>query len=274
MIQLVTSNAVEALADALADRVAAARSSLFDPVDVVVPNALVETFVKQRLARRLGIAAHVRAGRLRAFLRDAARASVPGARIVDRDVIEGELLALFHDPSRSASGALEPVRIYMGAGEGDPHRRDRRRAQLAGKLADLFEEYAYSRPAMLAAWRAGELAPGLDENLQRWQREAWLALFGRGAPLAPPRALTLPNLFAEVRADNLHVPPLHVFGISYVARLYRTISRRSAVSPPFTSTRSTPVVSSGKTSTYPVGGEPAARRRRRAAKGRQRRPGS
>jgi exodeoxyribonuclease V gamma subunit len=233
MIRLCTSNAVEALAEALADRVAATRTSLFEPVEVVVPNGLVETFVKQRLAHRLGVAANVRAGRLRGFLRDVARASAPEARIIDRDAIEGELLALLHDPRRVSLAALEPARAYVEAAGDDPPGRDRRRVQLAAKLADLFEEYAYSRPALLAAWRTGRLAPGLDDDLQRWQREAWLALFGQGGPLAGPNALTLPDFFTGVSAEALRAPPVHVFGISYVARLYRSIfaslARASAV---------------------------------------------
>ena len=50
MIRLSTSNRLEALADALADDVAATGRSLFDPVELVVPNRLVEGFVKRRLA--------------------------------------------------------------------------------------------------------------------------------------------------------------------------------------------------------------------------------
>jgi len=224
VIRLATSNRLEALADALADDVAATGRTLYDQVELVVPNRLVEGFVKRKLAVRLGVAANVRARTLGAFLRDAAARIAPEVRIADRDAIEGELLALFHDPRRSGGPRAElgPVDAYLASAD-DAEGRDRRRVQLAGKLADLFDAYAFSRPEMLAAWRRGSLAPDVDPDAQRWQRELWLALHGRGGPLAPPAARTLPDLFAERPAPALAGLSVFVFGISYVARLYRTI---------------------------------------------------
>lgn len=249
MIRLCYSNQIEALLDALAAEIAQERRSVFDPISLVVPNPLLSHFVKQGLARRLGIAANIEVAFLRGFLSKVAEASAPERPIASRDVIEGELLALFHDSRRLASRDLEAVRAYISAQEagatasarestGDrraPEQtnddeplmeegRDRRRVQLAATLAGLFDEYAFSRPEMLAAWRAGALVAGVDEPLQRWQRELWLALFGRTGTLAARGATSLPDLFATVPAAALRVPArVHVFGISYVARLYRQI---------------------------------------------------
>ena len=227
MIRLVYSNRLEALLDALADNVAATQATLFDPLPLVVPNPFVESIVKQALARRLGIAAHVEARFLRGFLGEVARATAPALRIVDRDAIEGELLALLHDPARLASRDLAAVRNYLGGDgvdEGGGQALDRRRAQLAAAIAELFDAYAYSRPEMLAAWRQGALVAGVDEPVQRWQRELWLALFGRAGAFAPDAALTLPDFFARTPTDTLRPPAAaHVFGISFVARLYRSI---------------------------------------------------
>ena len=152
------------------------------------------------------------------------RRARPGLHIVDRDTIEGELLALFHDGRRLASADLAPVRGYLVPDDPDRPALDRRRAQLAAQLAELFDEYAYSRPEMLAAWRKGGLIAGWDEPLQRWQRDLWLALFGRGGTLADPDRATLPDFFARTAPGELRVSgPAHVFGISFVARLYRSI---------------------------------------------------
>ena len=105
------------------------------------------------LARRRGIAAHVESYFLNGFLREVAEASAPGLHIVDRDTIEGELLALFHDGRRLASADLAPVRGYLVPDDADRPALDRRRAQLAAPIAELFDEYAYSRPEMLDVWR-------------------------------------------------------------------------------------------------------------------------
>jgi exodeoxyribonuclease V gamma subunit len=232
VIRLCYSNRTEALCEALAENLGAGRSSLFDPIHLVVPNPLVESYVKQSLARRLGIAAHIETRFLRGFLRDIAVASAPEILIVDRDLVEGELLALFADPGRLASRELEAVRGYLMAPAGeaaadDPDHDeglDRRRVQLAAQVAALFDEYAFSRPEMLAAWRVGGLVPGLDEPLQRWQRELWLALHGRGGAFSAGKGMTLPDFFREVPPEDLRPPAAaHLFGISYVARLYRSI---------------------------------------------------
>ena len=109
MIRFCCSNRLEALVEALAATVGAGRTSLFDPVTLVVPNPLVEGYVKQGLARRLGIAANVQTRFLRGFLRDVAAKSAPDATIVDRDLMEGALLALFHDQGWLNGPELGPV---------------------------------------------------------------------------------------------------------------------------------------------------------------------
>ncbi len=226
MIRFCCSNRLEALVEALADAVGAGRTSLFDPVTLVVPNALVEGYVKQGLARRLGIAAHIETGFLRGFLRKVAASSAPDAVIADRDLLEGALLELFHDQGWLGGPELGPVRDYLGGGGGalDADARDRKRVQLAAELAALYDEYAFSRPEMLAAWREGGLAPEADTALQRWQREIWLALHGPGGLFAARGVVTLPDFFARTPVAALRPPPaVHLFGISYVARLYGAI---------------------------------------------------
>ena len=226
MIRFWCSNGLEALVEALADTVGAGRTSLFDPLTLVVPNTLVEGYVKQGLARRLGIAAHIETGFLRGFLRKVAAASAPDTVIADRDLLEGALLELFHDPGWLSAPELAPVREYLG-GEGgalDTDARDRKRVQLAAELAALFDEYAFSRPEMLSAWREGALVAEAAPATQRWQREIWLALEGPGGRFERRGVVTLPDFFARTKVEALRPPPaVHLFGISYVARLYGAI---------------------------------------------------
>ena len=228
MIRFCCSNRLEALVEALAGTVGAGRTSLFDPVNLVVPNTLVEGYVKQGLARRLGIAANVESRFLRSFLRQVAADSAPdapdatGTMIVDRDLIEGALLGLFHDFAWLNGPELGPVRDYLQGADGDA--LDRKRVQLAAELAALFDEYAFSRPEMLAAWREGALVPEADQALQRWQRALWLALHGPRGLFTAKGMVTLPEFFAQTPAERLRPPrAVHLFGISYVARLYGSI---------------------------------------------------
>ncbi len=239
MIRLAYSNRTEELLRALAADLARARAAghgLFERVPLVVPNPQVETYVKLGVARDNGIAAHLETRYLRGHLAGVVAASAPDVALVERATLEGELLALFHDERRLGAGALGPVRAYLAAGGDAADARDLRRAQLAAELATLFDEYAFTRPDLLGAWRDGGTlrgagAPDDDKRpTEAWQRALWLALHGRaGAFEARGRAegkryLDLPTFFADVSPRDLVVPPAtYVFGLSYVARLYRDV---------------------------------------------------
>jgi exodeoxyribonuclease V gamma subunit len=239
MIHLRYSNRTEELLRALAGDVAAARAAghgLFEPVPLVVPNPQIETYVKLGVARENGVAAHLESRYLRGHLADIVAASAPDVTLVDRALVEGELLALFHDARRLAPDDLGPVRAYLAAGGEAPDAIDLRRAQLAAELATLFDEYSFARPELLRAWRSGKTlegagAPDDDKREQEvWQRAAWLALFGRGGAFEVRgradgrRYVDLPGFFESDAARALKAPPAtYVFGISYVARLYRNV---------------------------------------------------
>jgi hypothetical protein len=142
VIDLCYSNRTEPLLDALAENVAATQRRCTTRSACWCRTRFVAGTVAQGLARRRGIAAHIKTRFLRAFLRDVARATTPDLRIVDRDIIEGALLAVFHDADRLAAEDLGPVRGYLEPGDADRTAVDRRRAQLAARLAELFDEYA------------------------------------------------------------------------------------------------------------------------------------
>ena len=236
MIHLCYSNRSEELLAALAETLAAARAqpgaSLFQPTHLVVPNRNVETYVKLGLARALGIAANIETRLLRGFFAQVVRDSFTDVELCDRPHIQGELLGLLHDDGFLAAPDLEPVRayIYMGTAGTAPDAVDLRRCQLSAELAALFDDYAFSRPEMLAAWREHRLAEGPDLVTQRWQRTLWRGIFAPDGTLAARAAAdrkqrrTLAELFDGVDPAALRLPPaVHVFGISYVARLYKSM---------------------------------------------------
>jgi exodeoxyribonuclease V gamma subunit len=236
MIHLRYSNRTEELLRALAADLSQGRGGLFEPVPLVVPNPQVETYVKLGVARENGIAANLETRYLREHLASVVKASAPDVVLVDRGLIEGELLALFHDERRLAPEDLAPARAWLAAGGDADDARDLRRAQLAAELARLFDDYAFARPELLRAWRDGRTLTGAgapdDDKRDKevWQRAAWLALFGRGGAFErrgraeDQRYLDLPGFFEGANARALKAPAAtHVFGISYVARFYRGV---------------------------------------------------
>jgi exodeoxyribonuclease V gamma subunit len=241
VIRLCYSNRTEELLRALAAdlRAAGARGQgLFETTPLVVPNPQIETYVKLGVARENGVVANLRARYLRGHLARVVADTAPDVTVIERDMIEGELLALLQDDRWLALAELAPVRAYLTAGGETPDALDVRRYQLAAELARLFDDYAFARPELLHAWRDGRTlpddAPGAPapekREIEVWQRATWLALFGRGGAFerrgraAGRRYVDLPRFFSETHSKDLVVPPAtYVFGLSYVARLYRDV---------------------------------------------------
>jgi exodeoxyribonuclease V gamma subunit len=143
---------------------------------------------------------------------------------------------------------------YLGADS-----LDLRRIQLAARMAYLFQEYSFSRPEMIAIWREG-IDPDGSENrfgrfgltgmvyvdpaladssfapAARWQRALWQAVFGSGGvlgqnrPATGGRWITLDQLALDrsffKRIAETDLPVVHIFGISYVARIFQLLFAR------------------------------------------------
>lgn len=199
MLRVYYSNRTEQLVETLVERILEGRTSLYDPVHIVVPNRNLETYLELSLARLTGICANVRFRLLHELV---ARS--------ERDFTNAVLRVLF-DRELLSHPELEPVRTYLGVGHGDPDPViDRRRVQLADELARLYASYADSRPELIDCWQAGLLAlePEL-RNVETWQRRLWREL--------PEETRDRDRLF-DFPED---LPSgLHVFGVSYLPRAH------------------------------------------------------
>ena len=232
-LRLHYSNRTERLLDALVANLEARRRTgahLLDAPFVVVPNRNVATWVQFGIARATGIAANLKVRFLRPFLGEVVAQARPEARIVDGKLLLGLVLELLHDEELLARAALRPVRAYLSAGGEGRDAIDLRRGQLAGRVAHFFEEYGYARPEMLQRWPSGRILSEEFAETEEWQRQLWLALWGRGGLVERRSAaagqawFTAAALFKDLKPREIAVPgEIHLFGISYVARAYQTI---------------------------------------------------
>jgi exodeoxyribonuclease V gamma subunit len=232
MIRLVYSNRTESLLGALAQRLAEAPAdplaAVFGATTVVVPNRNVETYLKLGLARERGIVANLDCVFLKGFVATAFERAAGDRELLEGARLHAAVLDRLSDEALLRHPELGPARDYVFGDGGSPDAAHLRRFQLARELAHLFEEYAYSREEMLTAWRRGGLVTdGRWRHTERWQRRLWLAVFDPArrrtrAPGEPARAaVPLHELLADLPASLGELPPrVHVFGISYVARLF------------------------------------------------------
>ena len=222
---LVQGNRLAGLAADFADRlVDGARDprSLLRPRTVLTPSRHVERYLVARVAERRGVSAGLRFARLERF----ARHWLAGEdeEVLDRSGFERALLGLLFDPDAD----LPPeVRGYVVGGSPAAQRR---RVQLARRLAGLFHQYTLTRPELFVAWRAGKVPPlGPDPGGERSRSAAWQGAVFRALVARHPRHLTLPEALTRGPVAEVELPArVHLFGVSTISPLLHQLLARLA----------------------------------------------
>jgi exodeoxyribonuclease V gamma subunit len=223
VLRLSFANRPEALADGLAADIGA--FLVAEPlalVDVAVPHRLAGDWLRMSLSRR-GVVAGLRTSSLRRLLGDRLSASAPST-----ERLAGRILAALCDETWLRRGdALAPLRAWLGAGDGSKKSggeasrpspspdgvmkgdRERRRAQLAMRLAAAFELDGLVRPELLAAWARGARIAN-QTPAARWQARVFARVVEELGP-------TLELQLADA-AVSLGAAPLWLFQPSELPR--------------------------------------------------------
>src|ERR1700691_2074294 len=179
MIRLHYSNRLENLIAPLASVVAEhQRRDPLEPVSIVVPNRVVEQFVRYRLAESNGVAANLKFPFLRTYLTELLQAADENLRILDADELQLILFECLRSSSIRGDSNLKPPRDYIEAGSGTDADVELRTMLLAGQLARLFREYSISRRRMIRRWRIARQSDlAAVSETERWQRHLWNSVF-------------------------------------------------------------------------------------------------
>src|SRR5208283_228939 len=238
MIRLCYSNRLENLIAPLATAVAAhQRREPLEPVSIVVPNRIVEQFVRYRLAESIGVAANLKFPFLRNYLAELLQATDKNLKILDADELQLILFECLRSSSHRDDSNLKPARDYIQAGSKTDADVELRTILLAAQLARLFREYSISRRRMIEKWRAARLSDvdAMGET-ERWQRHLWQSVFDSHGRVREQwlleresRLMMLPDAFDA--GDSQHLKSalpamLHVFGSSYAGNAYAEIFAR------------------------------------------------
>ena len=179
MIRLHYSNRLENLIAPLAGAVAAhQRREPLVPVSIVVPNRVVEQFIRYRLAESIGVAANLKFPFLRNYLAELLQSTDKNLKILDADELQLILFECLRSSSHRDDPDLKPARDYIQAGSRTDADVELRTILLAAQLARLFREYSISRRRMIEKWRAAR-RPDVDAmgETERWQRHLWQLVF-------------------------------------------------------------------------------------------------
>jgi exonuclease V gamma subunit len=231
---------------ALADRLAqlldetSRTTDIFKPATVVVPHRFLRRWLQMFLARKLGVAIHVRfvylENALWNMLRSVDRRPFSSApEVLDHDHYRLMVLAALREANSDPN--LAPFTAYLYRHSGSPGRDYWRRLwRLSDRLASLIRDYEYHRQDMLVQkWlndklgleHAGEIVP----RQERGQRAIFQRITREGTGLrallerATGKVLkTLPQYAMEVIEAN--PPPAElrdrvcIFGLSQISQLH------------------------------------------------------
>ena len=222
MLHLYQSNRLEYLAAMLekVQRVQALPHPLI-PEEIVVQSRGMRRYISQYLARETGIAANLRfslpAGLAWRLMREAVP-DIPELNPFSSEVVRWRLLGLFESEAFAKNDAFAAARSalagYLNGGAYSAY-------QLAGQLADVFDQYLVYRPEWIEAWAAGRRAAGLENDAgEIWQAELWRFL-DDGRQGVPHRVKLWRMLMQWLDVPQPNLPQRFcVFGIATLAPMY------------------------------------------------------
>ncbi len=201
-----TSNRMELLIEALAETLGEPAGATLSPETIVVQSRGMERWISMELARKFGVWGNSRFPFPNKFVWDLFAATMPG--VDSSDLFETEFLTWrvmsqleklldqpeFKELQRYLAGPSRALKLY----------------QLAGKIADTYDQYTLYRGDVLEQWEAG-----LDPC---WQALLWKSLAGEGAGRhrAAMKTEFLKRL-ANGQIDRTLLPRrILMFGLSYM----------------------------------------------------------
>jgi len=214
MIVIHQGNRLESLAEDLVERLRRWPAGPLAPRWVVVPNPGMGRWLVQHMALRTGVAANLDLPLPASFFWRVLRAWLPDEVVspFDRDVLHWRIMdVLMHAHERPV---FAPLRRYVEGGKPAP-----RLFQLAGRIADLFDQYLVFRPELVLAWERGA-------EPHDWQAQLWHEL-AREAP--GHRARLLERLLSAMDAPPKEAGALpetiFFFGLNALPPIYLEILR-------------------------------------------------
>lgn len=210
-LSVYTSNRLEILVKQLAGIVPKPLPAPFAPEVIVIQSRGMERWVSMELARLNGVSANCAFPFPNAFLEKIFKQLIPGLPDIspfDTDITTFRLMKIISQSI--ALKGFDDLKAYLA---GDSH--ELRLYQLAGKIADLFDQYQVFRPQLLFQWEQSEEEKRTPDV---WQARLWREL-ARGQE-GLHRARLREDLLGQIkdgRLDRTKLPHrVSLFGISHL----------------------------------------------------------
>jgi exodeoxyribonuclease V gamma subunit len=221
-LQIYTSNRMENLVEALAGVVAEPLASPFVPETIVVQSKGMQRWLAMELAKRFGVWANGEypfPNKMVWQLFCRTLPDIPDSSFFSPKVLTWKIMGLL--PEFLERKEFAPLRRYL-AGDSNGLKR----FQLAGKIADSFDQYTLFRPEMLLEWEDAGVSVAGGE----WQEILWreLAASGKGEHRGRLKEVFRRRIEGGVPAGSKLPERISVFGISYLPRYHMEILAATA----------------------------------------------
>lgn len=215
-LQIISANHLETLVGGLAEVVkripGQQGADPMVPETIVVQSKGMQRWISMAIARRNGICANFDFPFPNAFL-EATYANVIGP-LPENDYFHPQtmtfrIMALLDDLRDHPTFA--PLRRYLSSGSSAM-----KHYQLAGRIADVFDQYLVFRPDIISTWESRQDSQIQDDAA--WQRLLWRKLRGRTDELhRADLQIRLIRRLKDTGREVTSLPPrISVFGISYL----------------------------------------------------------
>ncbi|SFU35305.1 exodeoxyribonuclease V subunit gamma [Xenorhabdus koppenhoeferi] len=197
-------------------------SNPFDKEVILVQSPGMSQWLQIQLAEKLGIAANIEFPLPATFIWQMftrVLIDVPKDGAFSKDAMKWKLMTLL--PALLTEPEFVALSHYL-----DQDIDKRKIHQLAGRVADLFDQYLVYRPQWLESWGNGQLIDGLNSN-QLWQKRLWSELTEYTRQLQQPlwhRANLYQRFITTLEKGNFpleNLPPrIFICGISTLPPAY------------------------------------------------------
>ncbi len=188
-LRVIYHSRIEVLADALFSSLRAPGNvpeSPFTPLKISVPDSGTSAWLHQRLATRLGVAAHVELDFPNSLINSLMSTGQNASRPWQDAHLDWAVLSVLDSVLESDDPGFAPVRRYLEQTERQRPREGalgRSSVALAHELAALFDRYVAYRPDTMRRWSRGDLNAEEQDGSLAWQPKLWSAVLEvLGAP--------------------------------------------------------------------------------------------
>jgi len=217
-IKLSVSNSLESLVHDLGNKIRLNKGNVFVPEYIVTQTDGMNIWIKQRLARQLGIIANVDFKKPTDLIfKLYILLDGPFYTTISRENLVWILYRLMGEPDFIKRFPVQAAYFDVAGLE-----RDLKRVGLAEKMADLFDQYQVFRPEMIKEWNAATL----DDAALSWQTFLWIKTKQLVEQKMPDKTAITDHIFESLKnTDKVaylkqNLPHVFLFGLSILTRYH------------------------------------------------------